>query len=159
MAITFTWTIEPAVTPPPPATDSTASPGSDDGESGFRDWALDPADGFIQSSPDDGDAVFNTGAAGIASDIQDKLKAWLGEWYLDTSLGFPWLQDVLGQRYDAALVRRDIQAVVLSSPGATGMQNYAAQFDNVGRVLSVAFQIVCDFGALINATLTVTQGA
>lgn len=155
MAITFTWTIEPATVPPAPP-GSTATPGSDDGASGLRDWALDPEDGDIQSSPDDGDAVFNSGAAGIASDLECALNTWLGEWYLDTSIGFPWLQDVLGQRYDAALVRRDIQTLCLSRLGVVGFQNYAATFDEDERELDVSFQALCDTGELITASLNAT---
>lgn len=155
MGVTFTFTILPA-SPAPPA-DTSASPGSDDGSNGFRDWALDPLTGDLMIG-DDGDAVFNTGAAGIASDIQSRLRTWLGEWYLDTSLGFPWLQDVLGQRYDAALVRRDITNLCLGTPGAVVVQTYEAAFDNDTRELDVDFQVLCDTGEIIDASLNVTQG-
>lgn len=157
MGLTFTWDVSFSGPAAPPSSAPT-TPGSQSGADGFRDWALDPDDGDLMIG-DDGDAVFNTGADGIASDLQDCFKTWLGEWYLDTSLGFPWLQDVLGQRYDAALIRRDVTQLALSRPGVASVQGYVSTYDNVERVITIAFQVVCDFGALIDATLTATQGA
>lgn len=38
---------------------------------------------------------------GVAQAIKTGLLLWLGEWYLDNSLGMPWIQGVLGKHSQA----------------------------------------------------------
>lgn len=159
MPVTFTWSITPAAstTTGSSSSNSATTPGSASGATALRDWALDPITGDL-ATDETGDALFNSGADGIASDIDCALKAWQGEWDDDTSVGFPWLQDVLGKKYDSALVRRDIQKLVMARPGVQSLVSYSGTYDNVARELDVAFVAACDTGELINGSLQVSQG-
>lgn len=158
MPVTFSWNITSAPTDSTASSSNTSStPGSDSGATALRDWALDPIDGDLALDGTN-DALFNSGTDGIASDIEAALKTWLGSWFYDTSIGFPWLQDVLGQKYDASLFRRDIQTLVTARPGVVALSDYAGSFDNESRELDISFQVLCDTGQLIDATLQATPG-
>jgi hypothetical protein len=136
----------------------TFTPGSDAGASALQDWALDAVNGDL-ALDGGGDALYLTGVAAIASDLDSCFRTFLGEWYLDLTLGFPWFQDVLGQRYDAALFRRDSEQLALSRPGVVALQDWVSSFDNVTRNLAAIFNVKTDTGELIAGQLTATQGA
>lgn len=155
MPVIFSWSIEGSSST---TFTSTPAPGVQAGADAERDWALEPADGDIMISSVDGDAVFNKGAEGIASDLQSQFRMWLGEWYLDRQEGFPWL-DVLGNQLDEAAFQRKVIEQADFVPGVVDIQNYALTRDNAERSFSVDFEAVCDTGEIISASIDVTQGA
>lgn len=72
--------------------------------------------------------------------IQTRLRLWLGEWFLDTSDGTPYLTQILGERHgknpDAAIKQR-----ILGTPGVSQLLSYSSSFnaptDGVPRTLTV----------------------
>lgn len=69
--------------------------------------------------------------------IGTRLKLWLGEWFIDTSDGTPYLTEILGERYgkapDAAIKRR-----ILGTRGVTQILSYSSSFSgSAGRTLTV----------------------
>lgn len=81
----------------------------------------------------------------VAQSVQTRLKLWLGEWYLDSRQGTPWLQEVLGKGtlaiYDIAIRTR-----VLQTEGVTKIRSYNSSFNEVTRKLSVTMMIDTLFG-------------
>lgn len=70
--------------------------------------------------------------------ISTRLKLWLGEWFLDTTDGTPYFQQVLGERSragknpDAAIQRR-----ILGTPGVKQILAYSSQYTGNIRQLTV----------------------
>jgi hypothetical protein len=75
-------------------------------------------------------------AATVAQAIKTRLLLWLGEYFVDTTVGMPWQTQVLGYHppdvYDAA-----IRATIQETPGFAKFINYNSSLNKVTRGLSV----------------------
>lgn len=84
----------------------------------------------------------------VAQIIGTRLKLWLGEWFLDTSDGTPWLTEILGERYnrnpDAAIKRR-----ILATPGVTSLAAYTSSFDGTTRTLTINAVVNTQFSGTV----------
>ena len=94
----------------------------------------------------------NTPAA-VAQAIQTRLRLWLGEFFLDTTDGTPWLSQILGPRAasnpDAAIKQR-----ILGTPGVSSIVSYSSSFNGGSRALTVNAVVQTDFSA---APITISQ--
>lgn len=83
--------------------------------------------------------------AAVAQSVTTRLKLWLGEWFLDTTVGTPWLQQVLGKNtqslYDTA-----IRTVVLQTVGVLSIEEYTSTLDSQNRSLAVSMTINTIYG-------------
>jgi hypothetical protein len=86
-----------------------------------------------------GDYSFGNGEAdfwinapeGVAQKVKTRLLLWTGEWFLDKTVGTPWLQKILG--YNTA-ANRDvaIRTVILQTEGVTALSNYSSSVGGGG---------------------------
>lgn len=53
----------------------------------------------------------------IAQDCDIRMQFFLGEWYLDTRLGIPYYQEILGQKTTIQAVKGILREAILSTPG------------------------------------------
>ena len=61
----------------------------------------------------------------VAQVVQTSLLLWLGEWYLDQTLGMPWIQGVLG-KHNQATADITVQDYILGVQGVTDITKYAS---------------------------------
>ena len=101
-----------------------------------------------------GDYVIGTGAdfytnevAAVAQAIRTRLRLWLGEWFLDTSDGTPWLQDALGQ-FGKTAIDAILRARILATPGVTEITAYGSQFDGNSRTLAISATVSTIYGTI-----------
>jgi hypothetical protein len=81
--------------------------------------------------------------------VQDVLNLWQGEWFLNTSAGFPWAQQVLGtKQINAAFVGGLITKALLSIQGVAAVTS-SAQFNTSTRAFTYSFSAKLNSGALI----------
>lgn len=59
----------------------------------------------------------------VAQVIKTALLLWLGEWYLDVTLGMPWIQGVLG-KHNQSIADVTVQDYILGVQGVTAIQQY-----------------------------------
>ena len=80
--------------------------------------AIDPDtnDLFLRS---DGGLAMVTGAEAAGQHIRQRLRFFRGEWFLDTTAGMPWLDQVLGSAYDPTLAEALTKAEILDTDGVT----------------------------------------
>lgn len=88
--------------------------------------------------------VDNTEA--VAQAVKTRLGLWAGEWFLDSTDGTPWNEQVLGKRtrgknYDAAIRQR-----ILGTQGVSEITEYSSTFDVNTRALSVSATITTIYG-------------
>lgn len=79
-------------------------------------------------------------AAAVAQAIGTRLRLWYGEWFVDTSDGTQWLEEVLGPaatRNPTAEIRRRI----LGTPGVTGLVSLKATVFGATRQIQVQAQV------------------
>lgn len=90
------------------------------------------------------DFYFNVPAA-VGQAVETGLMLWLGEWYLDTSLGTPYIQGVLG-KHTQAIADGTIQNQVANTQGVVDISSYSSQFDSVKRTMSVELSVDTIYG-------------
>ena len=86
--------------------------------------------------------------AAVGQSVTTRLKLWLGEWFLNTKAGTPWLTQVLGKNtqslYDTA-----IRTVVLQTFGVTSIDDYTSTLDTQKRSLAVSMTINTIYGTAV----------
>jgi len=83
----------------------------------------------------DGGLVMVTDAEAVGQHARERLQTFAGEWFLDTTIGVPWLTQILAQRYDPALAEAVTKAVLLGTDGVTGISSFSVSFDRLTRGL------------------------
>lgn len=80
------------------------------------------------------DYLINTPAA-VAQVVQTNLRLILGEWYLDLSLGTPYLQGVIG-KHSQDVANATLVAVITSCQGVVNIDNFESTIDPYTRKYS-----------------------
>lgn len=86
---------------------------------------------------DDGNIAMVTDAHAIGQHVRQRLGAYRGEWFLDTTAGLPWLNDILGKVYDPAIAEALVKAEILDTEGVTEITSFSVGFDRRARGLSI----------------------
>lgn len=107
-----------------------------------------------------GDLSLVTGKDAIQQDLQQTLQLWLGEWFLDTTIGIPYLQFILVKNPNLDV----IQSLLLDAAGAVnGVQDivgFQYNYDSKTRELTVSMQATTTTGDVIKAQASISvQGS
>lgn len=81
----------------------------------------------------------------VGQNVQTSLLLWLGEWYLNTDLGTPYMQGILG-KYSQEVANTTIQDQILNVDGVTNISDFQSIIDPDTRSLSVTCSIDTIFG-------------
>ena len=101
-----------------------------------------------------GDYTFGSGGqlnfyidtpSAVGQSVKTNLELWLGEWYLDTSLGVPWTQGVLG-KHGQAVADQLIQDYVTTIFGVVDISSYTSTLEPSTRKYSVSMNIDTIYG-------------
>lgn len=82
----------------------------------------------------------------VGQSVLTRLRLWKGDWFLDTSVGTPYLTEILG-KVPQEIADQAIQDVVLNTVGVLGLSAYFSSYDSAKRTLSVSMTINTDFGS------------
>lgn len=96
--------------------------------------AVDPVTNDL-SLDADGNLATVINAEAVAQHVRQRLKSFRGEWFLDTTAGVPWLDQVLGYQYDPALAESVIKAEILGTDGVIEITSFSVRFDRTKRAL------------------------
>jgi len=103
------------------------------------DIALNPTTGDLQFT--DGDLVLETD---LPQAITIQLSTFLGEWFLDPSIGVPFLTQIFGKQVNLELIRSIFRDQTLKVAGVDEVNSIILNFDAIPRDLSVALAITSD---------------
>ena len=78
--------------------------------------------------------------------IQQRLRFWRGEWFLDATEGVPYLTDLLGDRLDTGLVESVVRDQILSIEDVESISNLEVVQDE--RSFRVGVDIQTVFGSI-----------
>ncbi len=100
-----------------------------------------------------GDYVFGGGQQDFYRDVPEavgqacktRLLLWLGEWFLNTESGTPYLQGILG-KHSQEEADSTIQTRVRGTQGLVEIQNYSSELDREQRALSAQFDVDTIYG-------------
>ena len=102
-------------------------------------------------NPLTGDLVFdNTGCPVTAASTNDlaqrltiKLKTNKGEWFLDSSVGVPWIGDnntfILGYTHNKQFADMELQRQILEEPDVDEITEWKSEVDRSTRTYSLSF--------------------
>lgn len=87
---------------------------------------------FLQDTPE-----------GVAQNVMTRLALWRGTWFIDTTDGTPWLQEILGKHEAVDVVLR---SRILATPGVLSIDSFESILDPNGRNLSINATISTRYG-------------
>jgi hypothetical protein len=97
----------------------------------------------------DGDLVITaTQLESIQQHVLQRLRIYLGEWFLDNTIGLPFFQQILVKNPDKATIDGYIQDQILATPGVVQLNSYAATIDATARTLSISFSALTTSGII-----------
>lgn len=105
----------------------------------------------------DNDLVFVNGSASVTPDragaVQQRLKvkllSFLGEWYLDTSYGIPYFQQIFGKGRSKGAIDSILQQKILEEDGVLRITKFESSL-STSRTYSLVFAVVVDDGDTTN---------
>jgi len=86
-----------------------------------------------------GDLVLVDGVDAIEQHLRIRLKTFKGEWFLDQRAGMPYFQSILVKAPNLPVIVGIYRKAILTTPGVTGVDDLAVNFDAATRSLSVRF--------------------
>jgi hypothetical protein len=102
-----------------------------------------------------GDKVLVEDGPATAQRIKQKLSLWRGEWFLDARAGFPWLQDVLGQRVRPEVLQSLLRDVITRDPGIRTLEELNLDFENEARRIEISFRARATDGEIIESEVII----
>lgn len=85
----------------------------------------------------DGNLATVTDAHAVGQHVRQRLSTFAREWFLDTTAGVPWLDQILGKAYDPALAESVVKAEILNTDGVTEITSFSVSFDKATRGLII----------------------
>lgn len=104
-----------------------------------NDLELDELTGMIKMVSD-GDEV--------CQQVRTRLLFYLGEWFLDTSVGIPYFQEVFTKPAIISLVESRLKDEIISTPGVLSLDTFATNFNSTTRALTVSFSATTIYGSV-----------
>lgn len=96
----------------------------------------------------DGDIYLTTGTDAVRQDLQIRLAFFQGEWFMDTRIGLPYFQQILGQKPRYAVLAQIYRKVIMSAALVTAIENLEFDWDGTTRTLDVSFNAVTVLGTV-----------
>lgn len=90
------------------------------------------------------------GKEAVAQQIAIRFKFFLGEWYLNRSEGFPWIQVVFVKRPNMGKVRALVREVLGGTPRVVAIHRLELSVSS-DRILSVRFEVGIDTGVILSS--------
>ena len=118
---------------------------------GLNQNLADPNYGDLLIS--NGDLVIVTGLTEIQQNVLQNVRTFLGEWFLDNTVGVPYFQQILVKNPDQGKVDALIQNAILSTPGIVQLLSYASSINTQSRSISIQFKALSTSGVIDYAGL------
>ena len=100
------------------------------------------ADGDYRLGHGDRDFFVDT-PEGIAQNVMTRLALWQGQWFINTSEGTPWLQQILGKHH---VVDQVIKSRILDTPGVLAISSYESILNPDTRSMTITATIDTEYG-------------
>lgn len=92
----------------------------------------------------DGDLVLTSdadtrGTHYVLQSVMQRLRMQRGEWFLNQTLGVPYLQQIFAKNPDIAQIEDTLRQVILSTPGVLSILRFETLFTRANRLLGISF--------------------
>jgi hypothetical protein len=85
----------------------------------------------------DGNLAVVHGAKAVGQHVRQRLKTYSGEWFLDTTAGVPWLDEIMGGAYDPGVSEAVVKGEILETHGVVEITSFSVQFNLERRDLMI----------------------
>ncbi len=92
------------------------------------------------------DLILIDNAERVAQQVLITLRFWLGEWFLDTREGVPYLEYILVKNPNMSHIRQILTEKIQSVEGVKSIVSLDFDFRRVTRELYVDFEVDTDYG-------------
>lgn len=82
----------------------------------------------------------------IEQKLKSRLQTFLGEWYLETSIGLPFFTEILIKNPDIPNIDSLIKAEIIDTEGVLELVEYGSEFKPAERSFSVEFKVLTTVG-------------
>ena len=96
----------------------------------------------------DGDLALIEGVDSIGQHLKQRLRLFLGEWFLQINTGLPYFQNIFGKNPNFVLVEALFRDTILSTPGVTELTDLRFDYTNNDRQLALEFAVTTINGDL-----------
>lgn len=86
------------------------------------------------------------GADAVVQTITTRLRLFRGEWWLDTTAGMPWFEEVFEGGQDLRRIESALKTQILATPGVEAILSFDLDFTASTRELSVSFEVDTIYG-------------
>ncbi|WP_279018577.1 hypothetical protein [Megasphaera elsdenii] len=93
-----------------------------------------------------GDLMIVSNGERVAQQVLITLREWLGEWFLKTSDGIPYLEYILVKNPNEAHVRQILTEAIENVEGVKKVTELEFVFNRILRTLTVSYEIATDYG-------------
>ena len=100
-------------------------------------------------------ANFAVDAEATAQNVATRLRAFQGEWFMDTSFGVPWHQSILVKPSNVPLSEALLKAIILGTDGVDKIIDFSFDVDSATRTATVVANITTVYGTTENIQVTV----
>lgn len=94
------------------------------------------------------------GADRVAQSIEIRLRTFLGDWFLDTTHGVPYFEDILKKVANLALIESILRAQILDVRGVRAIASFEMQIDPRLRICTVNYSAESNEG-LVRGSLNI----
>jgi hypothetical protein len=112
----------------------------------MNDIYLDPLTGDLSVTGLDLHIV--KGAEAVKQNIQIKLKLWVGEYFLDTEFGTPYLESILGKQISLNAAIAALKQSILEVTDVDSITDFSYNFSRQTRTIDVNFMAHTPFGII-----------
>jgi len=95
-----------------------------------------------------------TQAEACAQNVKTRLLLLQEEWFLDTSAGVPYLQQIMVKPANTALAESLIKQTILGTEGVSELRGFSMSFDRNTRRMSIAATVATVYGTTANIRVT-----
>lgn len=85
--------------------------------------------------------VTQTQSEVVTQRLKITLSTFLGEWFLDTSIGVPYFQQILGKGRTKSAVDVIFQRIISNDPGVIEIREFSSVLDSAGRGYEMTFSV------------------
>lgn len=87
-----------------------------------------------------------TGAERVKQQLLVKLRLWVGEWFLDTEFGTPYIERILGKQITLGGAIAALKESILEVSDVQAITSFNYNFDRQQRKLPIDFEANTPFG-------------
>lgn len=89
---------------------------------------------------------FFTGADEVGQRITQRLRTFLGEWFLNQNIGVPYFQEILKKNPNNRIVEAVFKREIIDTPGVIGLESFEILADNATRVITLRIRCKTESG-------------